>query len=842
MTNLVYILNFVGGLFRSLFVQLDRVAFNFIDNSYNLINTFASAELVSNATIKTITTNMYVVIGIFALFRMAVLLVNSILDPDKLNGKESSVTKVFFNFLLVFVFLVATPIVFNFGYEIQKKVVNENYIQRIFINVNELEKSSPGENLKNIAIGSLISIDEKLITDGKTNALCDEDCGEAVEAYNTMLKDGFEFSTISKYVGVSVEGEDGEDIYVYDYPIFISTIVGGFITYILLSFAIDIAVRMVELSVLQILAPMFIITYVDPKSSKSGPFSKWLKTVGKTYLSLFIKLGVLAIMFLLISLIPNIQSSATENEFTGFAKLVLLIGILIFAKKAPKWIGGMFGVEDGIGGLSIGKKIKDGMIGGALASKAGLMGAGAAMGAGRMMWNNSKNRRARKKEARENIGYKRGPGKKARNAREDLLVGLRSQKGKEGARYAAMTNRQALRTAKKEAYADAKVNTGKNIMQGFASVATGAIAGGSASINAKDLKGSLKASYGAANQKAHSLGFKDNGIGQMISEKVKGLPKVIDKAWGNATERWDAKGDIEKDEKVAGWTRNAKAGITLKAGIGEGKMAASQGQFNNAITKNNENSNNYQIKNGDDVLAVDYARAKGYTIAGYDSADKVYKLKDSSGMEIEKVSVEALNKDLNGLIDPSTDFMLQRKKMFNAYQTECLSNYTSNQQSYAQEASTYQNAVTQGNNLGYQAKDMANQILPILSTLSLNGVNLSLNADSIKDLKNSVNDNLDKLNQLAKDEKIAKKEEFRKSRATLEEISEKLEQKEEFDKQAVYSKKNIDTIMEAQSDLKGLVDAMEGKTTAEKSQKLSNASNKINSDLKAFEINKEDKK
>ena len=116
---------------------------------------------------------------------------------------------------------------------------------------------------------------------------------------------------------------------------------------------------------------MFIVTYIDPKSAKSGPFNKWFKTVGKTFFSLFIKIAIVSIMLLLISLIDQVS---LPSDAGAWGKLLLLLGVLIFAKKAPKWIGDMIGVEGGMGDLGIGKKLSNAaLIGGGISK--GLEGA-----------------------------------------------------------------------------------------------------------------------------------------------------------------------------------------------------------------------------------------------------------------------------------------------------------------------------------------------------------------------------------------------------------------------------------------------------------------------------------
>ena len=59
---------------------------------------------------------------------------------------------------------------------------------------------------------------------------------------------------------------------------------------LLINFCMDVAVRSIKLAFLQLVAPIPIISYIDPKSGKDGLFKKWYDMCFKTYLSLFIRL------------------------------------------------------------------------------------------------------------------------------------------------------------------------------------------------------------------------------------------------------------------------------------------------------------------------------------------------------------------------------------------------------------------------------------------------------------------------------------------------------------------------------------------------------------------------
>ncbi len=362
---------------RAIGIWIDSIAFSLVDNLYDLIVEFSTLEFFSEETIKSIMQSTYTVISIFALFRIAIILVNAIINPDKLTDSKNGFLPVLRNFVLMFVLLVLTPRLFTEAYKIQSTIVEGNYIQKLFLR-SSAKNENPGDELKKIVISSLVYPDKTFATydvkEGKyiVNKDCDGNCEKAVNAYNDDVlanKNGM-FITLSKYIGTSKKIDtnndgDKETVYVYNYMFFVTFAAGIFITYVLASMGLDIAIRAVELAVLQIISPLFIVTMIDPKSVQSGPFKKWLQTVGKTYVSLFIKIAILTLMIKLISIV----NTASLPESLGFlGKLVAVLAILIFAKKAPKWIGDMVGVEGdsaGLGGL--GKKLGSAaLVGGAM--------------------------------------------------------------------------------------------------------------------------------------------------------------------------------------------------------------------------------------------------------------------------------------------------------------------------------------------------------------------------------------------------------------------------------------------------------------------------------------------
>ncbi len=427
---------------RTIFIFLDGVAYSFLDNAYNILIELSSAELLNHQKIYDITLSLYVLVGLVAFFRLALVLVNSIIDPEKLNEKGKGLSNIFFRVVGMIVLLAVTPFLFQMSYDITGKLVssdaNKNVIFQVFLGDKmamggyENGEYNAGKALQNIVLSSLITVDKSYLTkngatcqihdDGKVfdedgkdtgftaqdlgtnghdecgyvplkcvpddensctmyggyyyNDKCDsQKCKNAVTLYNNMYrKEDMSPTKLTQYVNVSeeLENEDTgeeENVYVYSYMVLVTTAAGIFLTYMIISFAIDIAVRMFELIVLEILSPLFIATFVDPNSAQNGPFKNWLSAVGKSYVSLYIKLAIIA-LFTFFLMIVGEFTLTNDLELTSLARIFLVIGLLIFAKKAPKWINGILGIKDeGLGGLGIGKKLGGMALAGGLVSK-----------------------------------------------------------------------------------------------------------------------------------------------------------------------------------------------------------------------------------------------------------------------------------------------------------------------------------------------------------------------------------------------------------------------------------------------------------------------------------------
>ena len=481
------ILNLWGEI-RELCLRLDMVAFSFIDNIYSLFNAIASESLITNTVIKQVLNNVYVLVGIFAFFRIAMLLINSIINPDALNKQGAGLSKIFVNTVIMLVLLVFTPTLFQMSRDFASAVVSGNYVQKLFINVNDSENIiEPGKEMQRIAIGAVITKE-----DGITCGDGSSDCDKAVQCLNNIngvdpqgdkecvTEKGVAWGKLADYNGVR-EKVDGDKVYVYNYKLLVLTIVGWLITYVLLSFTFDVAKRMIELAVLEIVSPLFIATIVDPKSMQSGPFKKWLKTLGNSYASLFLRIAAISIMLLCVRLLSKWKPSA---EVGGVGKLIILIAFLIFVKQLPKWFSNMLGMDGdgtGLGDLGIGKKIGGAALIGGAATKAGHALAGQVAGSAANAYYARKANRLRRKQNGETINSR---GHRAGKDAASSVNGMKKIGAYTGGYVKSMLGKQNA----KENFGNMIRGKKDNIVGGLGAMVTGGMAGLKTGWNGSDLK------------------------------------------------------------------------------------------------------------------------------------------------------------------------------------------------------------------------------------------------------------------------------------------------------------------------------------------------------------------
>lgn len=394
--------NTINDLFRSLFALLDRAAYWLLGGMYEILFNVASADIFANDTVQKFYGRIQMIIGVFMLFKLAVSIIQGIINPDTFTDKKSGFSHIISRVVFALIMLtVLTPInipgarssyeinlnnnglLFGTLYELQDRILENNTLGRLILGTNDgttgsgsggtntaltqAEKLKKSSNMFTATIlKGFIRINMKesggMDETNPDDRVCDYIDQEVLDVYadletspNQLLSlvnasceyqgnDGF-FDTMAAFFTRLFTG----DRYVFAYMPIISTIVAAVFCYILLGEIITIAIRSIKLAVLRLLAPIPIISYIDPKSEKDGAFASWTKSLTSTYLELFIHLAVIYfVIFLIQDMIVNGLVINTGTGFVGVLSCIFIwIGLFFFVKQAPKFIKDILGVKGG---------------------------------------------------------------------------------------------------------------------------------------------------------------------------------------------------------------------------------------------------------------------------------------------------------------------------------------------------------------------------------------------------------------------------------------------------------------------------------------------------------------
>lgn len=182
------------------------------------------------------------------------------------------------------------------------------------------------------------------------------------QAY-AMVSGGESFAIFQAFLEPVDEGE-------IKYVWFISTVFGAFVAYAFVTYAIDMGTRAAKLAYFQIIAPVPLILQILPKSGDK--LNKFIKGIFSTFLEVFVRISIVYIIVYIVCHLNEVFSTVSSlwnsSDLSGFeillAKALLIIGLVIFAKQAPKIISDTFGLSAGgaLDGLNLMKKLRDGEV------------------------------------------------------------------------------------------------------------------------------------------------------------------------------------------------------------------------------------------------------------------------------------------------------------------------------------------------------------------------------------------------------------------------------------------------------------------------------------------------
>lgn len=353
--------NWVSNAFYGILLTIDYVIYLAINICYQLFEVVSKVEVFSTENVGVISRRIYTIIGIVMLFVFAYNIILAIVDPDSLSKGEKSVKNIVQNTIISIVLVTLFPLICEYMQIFQNHIIENNTIGNLIMGSTTSDSGENGQTKGALNVSVTIftafyhPIDEN--KEPVTLTECESSSVKLCSRYKEMADNA------KNGIGGLWNFMHDEDLKdgIYDddmeYLFPLSTIAGVVAAYLFLSFSLDLGVRAAKLGALKLIAPIPIFLRIT--KPKGGQFDKWFSEFTKTYLQVFERIVIINFAMLLISFVSDINIFASGGGLfiNVIATVVVILGILKFAKDAPKLLEEIFSVK--IPQMSIKKKLNE---------------------------------------------------------------------------------------------------------------------------------------------------------------------------------------------------------------------------------------------------------------------------------------------------------------------------------------------------------------------------------------------------------------------------------------------------------------------------------------------------
>lgn len=353
--------NWVSNAFYGILLTIDYVIYLAINICYQLFEVVSKVEVFSTENVGVISRRIYTIIGIVMLFVFAYNIILAIVDPDSLSKGEKSVKNIVQNTIISIVLVTLFPLICEYMQIFQNHIIENNTIGNLIMGSTASDSGENGQTKGALNVSVTIftafyhPIDEN--KEPVTLTECESSSVKLCSRYKEMADNA------KNGIGGLWNFMHDEDLKdgIYDddmeYLFPLSTIAGVVAAYLFLSFSLDLGVRAAKLGALKLIAPIPIFLRIT--KPKGGQFDKWFSEFTKTYLQVFERIVIINFAMLLISFVSDINIFASGGGIfiNVIATVVVILGILKFAKDAPKLIEDIFSVK--IPQMSLKKKLNE---------------------------------------------------------------------------------------------------------------------------------------------------------------------------------------------------------------------------------------------------------------------------------------------------------------------------------------------------------------------------------------------------------------------------------------------------------------------------------------------------
>lgn len=403
--------------FRSFLTVFDMIAVTLLGAVYKIFFLVANATIISGDVIKVFYSRIQLILGILMIFKLAMSILNIIINPDIIKDQKQGPSKIVIRvvvalFMLTLVIPINIPnaaehslnsyindhgILFGFLYKAQDSILSENILAKLILGTSS-DSTSDGMDVNSLSdIGKAMSstvlkvfvrinVKDDTLPPCEDSNTCDNTICPAEVNDSHYAEENIDPEIILSHINDDCKNDDVGKRYAFAYTPLVGALIMIIMAIIIVGFTVDVAVRAIKLALLRLVAPVPIISYINPPKQGGGAFDNWTKSLISTYVDLFVRIAIVYLGLFFIQIVLNggmdiFGGNAKGYTFVyGVSMIFIILGILVFMKQAPQFIKDILGIK----GKPMGNVGLSSMMAGtaSLLGGAGFAGAGAAaMGA-----------------------------------------------------------------------------------------------------------------------------------------------------------------------------------------------------------------------------------------------------------------------------------------------------------------------------------------------------------------------------------------------------------------------------------------------------------------------------
>lgn len=343
---------------------LDAIVYSVVVYIYNIFQIVAQLNFsVISSWTQPLVNRIEALIMVLILFKLGMSFIQYMITPEKFNDKATGGSALLINIVICSVLLVSYQFIFTVFNELSMLIIGyqDGYEFTVLKQIADVESENGGDEaglLGRFIFGEkfesenfgkqLAAITLFSFFDDKVNNRSDD----ALAKIYKQSSDEVNFFEITNIADAIYRDSNDEEIAnhgstEYRFPL-LSTAVGIYLVYTLTVLTIEVAIRIFKLIILQITAPIAIITTIEG-GTKSKTFQSFYKTYISVYTSLFLRVAVVYLVSALVIMFTQnfdtLNIGTRSSIMGGFVFVIIVVSLFTFAKKIPSFIDKALGLN-----------------------------------------------------------------------------------------------------------------------------------------------------------------------------------------------------------------------------------------------------------------------------------------------------------------------------------------------------------------------------------------------------------------------------------------------------------------------------------------------------------------